>query len=38
VLSVVQDFDTRDAMLSSAMDVGANEGNDKLDELLAKGA
>ena len=37
-LSVVQDFETRDAMLSSGMDVGINEGYDKLDELLAKGA
>jgi uncharacterized protein YndB with AHSA1/START domain len=38
VLSVAQDFATRDAMLSSGMDVGVNEGYDKLDELLAKGA
>jgi uncharacterized protein YndB with AHSA1/START domain len=38
VLSVAQDFETRDAMLSSGMDVGVNEGYDKLDELLAKGA
>ena len=37
VLSVVQDFETRDGMLSSGMDVGVNEGFDKLDELLAKG-
>jgi len=37
VLSVVQDFETRDGMLSSGMDVGLNEGFDKLDELLAKG-
>lgn len=37
VLSVVQDFESRDAMLSSGMDVGVNEGFEKLDELLAKG-
>jgi uncharacterized protein YndB with AHSA1/START domain len=37
-LSVVQDFETRDAMLSSGMDVGINEGYDKLDAQLAKGA
>jgi uncharacterized protein (TIGR03086 family) len=37
VLSVVQDFETRDGMLSSGMDVGINEGFDKLDDLLAKG-
>jgi uncharacterized protein YndB with AHSA1/START domain len=36
VLSVVQDFETRDSMLSSGMDVGVKEGYDKLDELLAK--
>ena len=35
-LSVVQDFETRDAILSSGMDVGVNEGYDKLDELLEK--
>ncbi|TAK70437.1 MAG: polyketide cyclase [Actinomycetota bacterium] len=38
VLSVVADFETRDAILSSGMDVGVNEGYDKLDELLAKQA
>lgn len=38
LLSVVQSFETRDAMLSSGMDVGVNEGFDKLDELLAKEA
>jgi hypothetical protein len=27
----------RDGMLSGGMDVGVNEGFDKLDELLAKG-
>jgi uncharacterized protein YndB with AHSA1/START domain len=37
-LSVVADFETRDAMLSSGMDVGVKEGYDKLDELLAKRA
>ncbi|GAB2796602.1 SRPBCC family protein [Amycolatopsis magusensis] len=36
VLSVVQDFETRDAMLASGMDVGVNEGFDKLDDLIAK--
>lgn len=37
-MSVVQDFETRDGMLSSGMDVGVNEGYQKLDELLAQGA
>jgi uncharacterized protein YndB with AHSA1/START domain len=37
VLSVVQDFETRDGILSSGMDVGVKEGYDKLDELLTKG-
>ncbi|MFI0468580.1 SRPBCC family protein [Saccharopolyspora sp. 5N102] len=37
-LSVAQDFETRDGMLASGMDVGVNEGYDKLDELLAKKA
>jgi uncharacterized protein YndB with AHSA1/START domain len=37
-LSLVRDFATRDGMLSSGMDVGVDEGYDKLDELLAKGA
>ncbi len=34
---VVQNFETRDGILSSGMDVGVNEGFDKLDELLTKG-
>ena len=34
VLSVTQDFDTRDGMLASGMDIGVNEGYEKLDELL----
>jgi hypothetical protein len=34
---VVQNFETRDGILSRGMDVGVNEGFDKLDELLAKG-
>ncbi len=34
---VVQNLETRDGILSSGMDVGVNEGFDKLDELLAKG-
>ncbi|MEU0533957.1 SRPBCC family protein [Amycolatopsis tolypomycina] len=38
MLSVVQDFATRDAMLASGMDVGVNEGYVKLDALLAKEA
>jgi hypothetical protein len=38
VLSVVRDFQTRDGMLSSGMDVGVSEGYDKLDELLVLGA
>jgi uncharacterized protein YndB with AHSA1/START domain len=38
VLSVVRDFQTRDGMLSSGMDVGVSEGYDKLDELLVMGA
>jgi uncharacterized protein YndB with AHSA1/START domain len=38
VLSVVQDFETRDAMLASGMDLGVNEGFEKLDELLAREA
>ncbi|MDQ7808868.1 SRPBCC family protein [Amycolatopsis sp. A133] len=36
VLSVVQDFETRDGMLASGMEVGVDEGYAKLDELLAK--
>ncbi|PSK97874.1 uncharacterized protein YndB with AHSA1/START domain [Haloactinopolyspora alba] len=36
VLSVVEDFQTRDGILSSGMDTGVNEGYEKLDELLAK--
>jgi uncharacterized protein (TIGR03086 family) len=32
-----RDLVARDGMLSSAMDVGVNEGFDKLDELLGKG-
>lgn len=38
VLSVVADFQTRDGILSSGMDVGVKEGHEKLDELLAKDA
>ncbi|WP_027944791.1 SRPBCC family protein [Amycolatopsis taiwanensis] len=38
VLSVVSDFEARDGMLASGMDVGVKEGYDKLAELLAKGA
>jgi hypothetical protein len=32
-----ENFETRNGMLSSGIDVGVNEGFDKLDELLAKG-
>jgi uncharacterized protein YndB with AHSA1/START domain len=35
-LSVVESLETRDAIMSSGMDVGVNEGYEKLDELLAK--
>jgi uncharacterized protein YndB with AHSA1/START domain len=38
VLSVVQDFETRDGMLASGMETGITEGYAKLDELLAKEA
>lgn len=34
-LSVVDSMEIRDAIMSSGMDVGVNEGYDKLDELLA---
>lgn len=37
VLSVVPDFETRDGILSSGMDVGVKEGYEKLAELLTKG-
>ena len=33
--SLVDSFEARDAMLSSGMDVGVNEGYERLDELLA---
>jgi len=33
--SLMNSFEARDGMLSSAMDVGVNEGYEKLDELLA---
>ncbi|TCP47256.1 uncharacterized protein YndB with AHSA1/START domain [Tamaricihabitans halophyticus] len=35
-LSVVEDFESRDGILSSGMEVGVNEGYEKLDELLAE--
>jgi uncharacterized protein YndB with AHSA1/START domain len=35
-LSVVDSFEARDAILASGMDVGVNEGYEKLDELLAQ--
>ena len=34
-LSVVESMEARDMILSSGMDVGVNEGYEKLDELLA---
>jgi uncharacterized protein YndB with AHSA1/START domain len=34
--SLVDSFEDRDAMLSSGMDVGVNEGYERLDELLAR--
>ena len=34
--SLVDSFEARDAMLSSGMDVGVNEGYERLDELLAR--
>lgn len=37
-LSVFPDMETRDGMLAGGMDVGVNEGYDKLTELLEKGA
>lgn len=33
--AVLESFEARDAMLSSGMDVGVNEGYEKLDHLLA---
>lgn len=35
IVSVVESFEIRDAMLSSGMDVGVREGYEQLDELLA---
>lgn len=37
VLSVVESMETRDAIMSSGMEVGVVEGYEKLDELLAEG-
>lgn len=36
-LSVVENLETRDAIMASGMDVGVNEGYEKLDALLAQG-
>jgi uncharacterized protein YndB with AHSA1/START domain len=36
-VSVVDSMEGRDAIMASGMDVGVNEGYEKLDELLAKG-
>jgi uncharacterized protein YndB with AHSA1/START domain len=38
VTSLVDSLEARDMMLSSGMDVGINEGYERLDELLAKQA
>ena len=37
-VSVVESMELRDAILSSGMEVGLNEGFEKLDDLLAQGA
>ena len=37
-VSVVESLEIRDQILASGMDVGVNEGYEKLDELLARGA
>ena len=37
-VSVVESLEIRDQILASGMDVGVNEGYEKLDELLASGA
>ena len=37
-VSVVESLEIRDQILASGMDVGVNEGFEKLDELLARGA
>ncbi|MFP5371939.1 MAG: polyketide cyclase, partial [Actinomycetes bacterium] len=34
--SLVDSFESRDAFLASGMEVGVNEGYEKLDELLAR--
>jgi len=36
-VSVVDSLESRDAVMASGMDVGVNEGYEKLDELLANG-
>ena len=36
-LSVVDNLEARDAIMASGMDVGVNEGYEKLDALLAQG-
>jgi uncharacterized protein YndB with AHSA1/START domain len=36
-VSVVDSLESRDAIMASGMDVGVNEGYEKLDELLANG-
>ena len=37
-VSVVESLEIRDQILASGMEVGVNEGYEKLDELLASGA
>jgi uncharacterized protein YndB with AHSA1/START domain len=37
-VSVVESFEIRDQILASGMEVGVNEGYEKLDELLARSA
>ena len=35
--SLVDSFEGRDGFLASGMDVGVNEGYERLDEILARG-
>jgi hypothetical protein len=36
-LSLVDNLQARDAIMASGMDIGVNEGYEKLDDLLAQG-
>ena len=38
MVSVVESLEIRDQILASGMEVGVDEGYEKLDELLARGA